>query len=220
MGIHAKKGEEHNLHHIADTNLLNLNGNLLCAVDVITTGDNPKKDQLYEICVLPLNANFKAHKGIIPFNIMFQINKDKIDLDNLPKALGEKDIIEACLKGTHPYAIADRFEEWYDKIKLRSNKRICPLGYNYLLKQQFIANWLGHKHYNLFFSEAYRDLLSAAIFVNDKCDFHSEEIRYPKYDLQYLFSQNKVEGAVGRYDSLANCISMAECYRRMLGYYL
>lgn len=205
-----------NIHHLTDTNLLNLNGDVLCAVDILMTGPDPRKDQIYEICVLPLNSHFKPHAGIVPFHILFQPDINKIDLDKLPKSLTKSDIYEAVHKGTHPYIIADRFEEWYAKIHLRERKRICVLSYDWILKSQFIINWLGILHYNQFFSYAYRDLLTTALYINDKCDYHSEVIRYPKYDLQYLFSQSGVEGAVGKYDTMMNCISIAECYKRML----
>jgi hypothetical protein len=210
-----KYKKKSNLHHY-DTNLLNLNGNILCAIDILTTGIDPKKDQIFEICILPLNSYFKPHKMILPFHLQFQPNKDNIDFENLPKGLNRNDVFEACLNGMHPYAAADRFEEWYKKIKLHENKRICPLSYNWIPKYEFMIAWLGLKHYNLFFDYAYRDLLAAALYANDKCDFHAEAMRYPKYDLQYLFSQQEVEGAVGKYDTLMNCISMAECYKMML----
>ncbi len=209
---YAKKG---NLHYY-DTNLLNLNGHLLCAMDLITTGINPKKDQIFEICLLPINSYLKPHKMILPFHLTFEPNKDSIDFDNLPKAISRNDIFDACKTGTHPYTAADRLEEWFKKIKLYERKRLTLLTYNFIPKYEFLVSWLGIQNYNKIFDYSYRDLLVAALYANDKCDYHSEAMRYPKYDLQYLFSQQNVEGAIGKYDMLQNCISITECYRRML----
>lgn len=197
-----------------DTNLLHLNGNLLCAIDLKTTGIDPNRDSIIEICILPVNAEFRPHKKILPFNTFMKPNIDAVDLEEFRRRERVR-IVESALKGMDPYIAADRFDEWYGKIGLPPHKKIFVLSYDWTLKQQFISKWLGPVNYDSCFSNYYRDVIVAAQYSNDRADLLGEKAPYPKLHLQYLISQTKSEGN-SKQDSLWRCITILDIYKRML----
>ena len=46
--------------------MIHLNGNILCAVDVETTGLEVGFHEIWQIAVLPLDSNIKPNKDILP----------------------------------------------------------------------------------------------------------------------------------------------------------
>lgn len=209
-----------NEHLREDTNLLNLNSNMLSAIDIRTTGPMPKRDSIIEICILPVNAELKPHKKILPFNVDLQpLRPDLIDFDNLPRGTNRMRIFKVTQAGMHPFIAADRFEMWFNKIQFKWQKKLSPLAHNWLLKREFLIDWLGHTVFDNIFDYRYRDPIPAALFANDRADFAGEQIEYPKQNFAHLASQLKVEHERSP-DTLQHCISLIEVYRRMLKTYI
>lgn len=205
-----------NIHHIGDTNLLNLNGNLLCAIEINTTGSRPNYHDIFEICVLPLNAEYKKHKGILPFYCLMKPKRPQnIQFDELPKRSTRESIYNATLKGLDSHRAADIFNNWFEKIKFKIHKRLSILAYDWVSKRAFIIDWLGETAFNQYFDYKYRDPLAIALYCNDVKDMLTGTIPFPKVDIAYLASQLKVDVERGQ-DTMIRCVQLAEIYKRSL----
>ena len=75
--------------------------------------------------------------------------------------------------------------------------------------------WLGPDEYNEFFDYHYRDTMVAALFLNDRAGMHVDKIPYPKVNLRYLASQEKIPYD-RKHDALADCMVTAQVYKRMV----
>lgn len=196
---------------MASKAMIHLNGNILCVVDVESTGDRPGYHDLIQVCVLPLDSELRPGKKMIPF---YTLVKPRRPENCHPDVMDQQRsrICEATIKGLDPDVACDLFDEWYNKLGLRDNKRISPLAQNWPFDRAFMIDWLGHESFARYFDGRYRDTMSAALFENDRADFKAEPYPYAKVNLQYLASTLKVT-VDKAHDALADCVTTAEVYR-------
>ncbi len=210
---HSASGLEKGL-TVAATGMIHLNGNLLCAVDVETTGADPKKQDIIQICILPLDANIKPRKDIIPFYMFIQPRRPE-NIDWQAMSVNQFEMAKIQLEGIDPFRAVDLLEEWFEKLKLGNNKRLSPLAQNWPFDRDFIMEWLGPKMYSYIFDGRYRDTMAAALYVNDKSLFMGESFPYPIVNLSAL--ANAVHAEQDRaHDAMSDCMTTAEVYRKML----
>lgn len=196
------------------TNLLHLNGNVLCAIDCETTGLIPGKHEIVEICFLPLDANLKPKRDIVPFDIQIRPdNTDDIDWDSFK--VTKIDFARLCQSGIDKYDAADLFERWAEKLQLAMNKRISPLAHNWVFDSAFIRAWLGPKTYEYYIDGRYRDVMSTGLYLDDVEDRKNERIPFPKVNLSYMASQLRVPHERA-HSALGDCITTAEVYRELV----
>lgn len=201
---------------MANKSMLHLNGNLLCAIDVETTGVIPGQHDLIQICVLPLNSDLKPLREILPFYMEMQPKRPE-NVDHNAMKVNRLNFAELLLRATDPYKASDLFEEWFERLKLPFNKRISPLAHNWPFDRGFILDWLGQKTFEYIIDGRFRDTMTAALFANDRSCFNNIPTPYPKVNLTYLASQLKVEHKeLRRHDALQDCIITAEIYHRMM----
>lgn len=207
-------------------NLIHLNGNLLCVIDLETTGLDPDVAEIVQICILPLDSQYKPNKDIRPFytNITPEnkqnINKDRYDSNFSEKVRIPKDKLTSMINtGLDRGVAADNLYEWFQKLGLPEKKRIAPLAQNWVFDRSFLIKWLGWTMFEEIFDPRYRDTLAAASFINDYCDFHGQQCPYQKQNLKFLCSVLKVENA-SAHDALSDCQATAECYRRMISNFI
>lgn len=211
-----KNVDSMNLHQVTDSNLLNLNGNMLCCIEIITTGPLVKHDNLIQVCILPLNSEWQPHKGIIPFYTdIIPKRPENIDLDNLPKKVNRKRVTKASIDGKDAYIAADLFEDWFERIRFMPGKKLSIIAYDWHSKKDWLVDWLGPTMYDKFFDYRYRDPLPAALFANDVADMKVNNLPYPKLHFQYLCSETKTESD-NTPDCLSKCLSIAELYVKMV----
>lgn len=193
--------------------LLHLNGNILCAVDVETTGFIPGHHDIWQIGILPLDSEIRP-APVLPFYIDLKIKRpENID----PKAikLNRKDFYQRQLRALDPWTAAEMFDEWVQKMDLPIYKGLCPLASNWPFDRGFIIDWLGHETFQQLFSPWYRDTMVFALGQNDIADRKGDRIEYPKVSLAFLCGRLNVKNAKP-HDALQDCIATAEVYRRML----
>ena len=107
--------------------LMHLNGNILCAIDVETTGFIPGFHDVWQIAILPLNSEIRP-APVIPFYVDLKIKRP----ENIePKAvkLNRTDFFQRQLRALDPWTAADMFDEWvqkwiyqYTKVCVRSHR--------------------------------------------------------------------------------------------------
>jgi hypothetical protein len=206
----------------ADTNLMNLNGGLLCACEILTSGNVPRFHDLIQICLLPLNADFKPNKKCLPFYCDLKPRrKDNIDFDNLPKRVTRQQIYDITIKGADPDQAADLLQTWFDKFQLGYGKKIWILAYDWIAKRPFIEDWLqSPTQYNMIFDYRYRDPLPASLYCNDKADFGAaRKLPYAKVDFSYLCASVSADPDRSK-DCLIKCLQLSELYTKMIkGFY-
>lgn len=191
-----------------------LNGNLLCAIDIETTGITPGKHDLIQIAILPLDSQIKPLKSASPF-YMELMPKRPENIEKDATKVHRINLAELMQRAICPWKASEYFEEWFQKLGLPFQKRLAPLAQNWPFDRSFIIDWLGETSFSDFFDGRFRDTMTAALYLNDRADFRSEKIPYPKVNLTYLCSQLGVNNDRA-HDALQDCLATAECYRRML----
>lgn len=197
--------------------MIHLNGNLLCAVDVETTGVIPGFHDLIQLAILPLNSQIKPSKTAKPFYLnLTPIRPENIDpqackINRLKRA-------ELISNSIDAFKAADMFDDWFEKLNLplagNSHKKIQPLWSNGGFDKSFLIEWLGLEHYNHYFHFHERDTQEFALSINDRFDFHNERLPFPKVGLGYLTNALDIIND-NPHDALSDCVTTAEVYRRM-----
>ena len=198
---------------MATRGMLHLNGNLLCAVDVETTGLEPGFHEVWQVGILALDSNIKPAKNILPFYVNLKISyPERIE----PKAIRNRTAFALLQqRALDPFSAADLLDSWFERLQLPIYKKICPLAQNFPFDRSHLIEWLGIKNYEYLFSPWYRDTMTTAIFDSDLCNFRGEKIMFTEYGLAFLCNKLKVHNEKP-HDALQDCVATAECYRRML----
>lgn len=197
-----------------DTGLQHLNGNLLCALDLETTGLDPKKHDIIEVAIVPLDAFYKPLTTIMPFVAELKPTRPE-NISQEAIGVNKNDIARLMQSGLDAFHAADLLELWFERIELASGKQIAVLGHNWPFDRAFLIEWLGWENFNHLFSRYYRDTICASLFLNDYADTRNEKVRYPKNSLEYLCTVLNVKNAKP-HSALYDALATAECYRIML----
>jgi DNA polymerase III epsilon subunit-like protein len=198
----------------AKASLLNLNGNVLCAVSCETTGLRAGFHDLIQICVLPLDNELKPQRGIIPFYVDVKPRRP----ENCQKGdtkVNRTRLCQIMLNGLDADKAADLFDEWALKLKLGHEKRISPISSKWPLDRDFMIDWMGRENFEYNFDARYRDTQAAALYMNDRADFQVEQIQFGRVGLTSLANRLHVERDI-KHDALQDCLVIAECYRKMV----
>lgn len=186
--------------------------NLLCAVDVETTGLDSRYNEIIQICILPLDSNLKPHQQIRPFYTMIKPeHPERID----KKAMEVNNLAEKLLTALDGGKVADLLVEWFEGLKLPMGKKIIPLAQNWPFDRSFLIEWLGQKTFEMIFDYEYRDTKVAAVYLNDRAIRHADPVPFARVGLAYISSQLSITNPAP-HDAMGDCITTAEAYRLML----
>ena len=194
--------------------MAHLNGHLLCTIDTETTGTDPRKHEIIQIAVIPLDGLLDPDGKRVPFILDLKPEK----LENIePSAMdcNRRELAQLILTGVDQYRAADLFVEWFEKQKLGYNKRIMPLGANWPFDREMIKEWLGPKTFDLCFDGQYRDVQTVATYLNDLASIRGLPYPYPKINLGYLCNQLRIE-RLNSHDAVDDARVTAECYKNLL----
>jgi len=197
-----------------------LNGKMMCVIDTETTGLDPRYNEIWQICILPLDANLLPDKTKMPFYILMKPeHPEYIDWDVNVMKKNKTKIMDAMHRGHDKIAAEEMLLRWIEGLKLPVTKfgtpcKLEPLGQNYGFDKEFISQWLGVDVYQEFFDYHYRDSMIAALFLNDRASFHAEKVPYSKVNLNWLCNKLGVLNE-DAHDALADCVATAAVYREM-----
>jgi DNA polymerase III epsilon subunit-like protein len=194
-----------------------LNGNLLCSIDVETSGLKAGFHDMLQICILPLDGALNPNQKHTPFILNLKPKRPE-NADPGAFRVNKLSLADCILKGIDPYSAADMFEEWFFKLQLMDRKKICPLAHNWPFDRGFIIDWLGDETYNQFFDYHSRDTAVIANYLNDRADFANERYPFPKINLTYLSSQLQVENP-DAHTAVGDAMTTALCYKKLLSRY-
>lgn len=190
------------------------NSNLLCAVDVETTGLNPTKHEIIQMAVIPLKADYTTSQEFKWFDLLIRPE----NVDDEMRGWKRNKLTQALLHGMDRWAAVDYFREWFLSLKLAPRKLITPLGHNYQHDHRFLIEFFGGpESYSEFFKDDYRDTQKLALGWNDIAELRTDTIPYPKNTLNYLCACLNVEN-LRQHDAVYDAVTTAEVYRRLLNY--
>ena len=198
------------------------NGNLLCAIDVETTGLVPGEHEIWQIAVLPLNADFKPLKTVNGINGVRKISPfyANLKVENFetiqPNAIGNRpEFVKMQQSAFDSYECLDMLVAWFDRLSLGPNKRLFPLAQNWPFDRSFIIEWAGIKTFELMFSPRYRDTMVCAALQSDRQGYMNQKITLAQYNLSYL-AHHAQHVNLKPHDALQDCVATAEVYRRFV----
>ena len=190
--------------------MVHLNSNILCAVDLNTTGPIVGEHEIYELSVMPLDVMYKMDKQFMPFNTTIRPENPKI----VDKKHLSQDKLVKVMRGHDPFTVVDLFEDRFKKLNLPDRKRIMVISYDWPTKSAFLKYLFQPKLFDLYFHEWYRDLIPVSLYLNDNADMNIEPVPYPKSLLTFI------AGRLGlpfedKCDTLNNARTIANCYERI-----
>ncbi len=201
---------------MAIRSMIHLNGNIMAAVDVETTGLDPKKHDLIQVCVLPLDSDMQPNKEFTPFYI--DLRPERVEnIDYQAMEITKVRLNKLILTGLDPFQAVDLFYAWFKKLPLGVNKRISSLAHNWPFDRGFLIEWLGISMFEEIFDGRFRDTMAATLYCNDRAAFNAERYPYPKHGLKYIATTLGVEyDDATAHDAMNDCIVTAKVYRSMI----
>jgi DNA polymerase III epsilon subunit-like protein len=191
--------------------LVHLNGNLLAAIDLETTGLQAGYHEPIQIAVVPLNSDIRPLEGVRPFYTTIRPSYPERQEKSVGYVHGLP-IEELVLHAPDAGKVADLLVEWWEKLDLPFGKTLIPLAHNWAFECKFLQSWLGvDLTSQLFFGHA-RDAMLYALALNDKAAFMGLPVPFNKVGLGSICKRFKVHNA-SPHDALSDALAEAECYR-------
>jgi DNA polymerase III epsilon subunit-like protein len=194
--------------------LVHLNGNLLAAVDLETTGTRPGYHEIIQIAVLPLDSDIKPLEGVRPFYTHVKPKHPDRE-DEAAKQKHRIPMTELLLHAPESERVADWLVEWFERLQLPFRKCLAPLAHNWAFESAFLKAWLGVPMVDSLFHSHARDGMLYAIALNDRAACAGEPAPFSRVGLSSLCAKLNIVNT-NPHDALADCIAEAEVYRTLL----
>ena len=196
--------------------MVHLNFNMMASIWIETTGPDPRRHDIFEICILLLDNHFRMSQAIVPFYIMIQpLRPENINIEDYKSGMKTK-IEEATIKGLPPSVAADRLEDWIAELDMPHGKKIVPLVFDWEHTSGFLRNWLGIQTYRHLISSDARDIQTVALFTNDRANVRAQPIPYPKVFSGFIGQHHKIT-LQNSMDVMEKAVRLADIYRVMIG---
>lgn len=198
------------------------NGNQLCAIDILTTGDDPLVYEICEISILPLDHNLEPRKDVMPaYMFVRPIDTQCVDYATTPLTPGKyAEILQKAIASTQVAVIIENW--WRDRLNLGNNKfgnprKIIPLVYDAQYAIPFLRRFFGPTLYAEMFRPEVRDLLSTATFLSDHHGFHCKPVLTGTGKCQWNYICNKYKGVARlQKGALQRALAMSQAYKTMV----
>jgi len=198
----------------APSSLLNLNGNMLAAVDVETTGRVAGYHEIIQIAVVPLTSSIDPVPDVNPFYMnLAPAHPDRCEPE--ARRVHGLDITELVNNCPDAWKVADLFDEWFQALNLPFKKNLIPMAHNWAFERGFLTHWLGIESFNQFFHFHPRDAMLFALSINDAANFHGYETPFPYVGLGAMCKRYGIERARA-HDALNDSLAEAKLYKIML----
>jgi DNA polymerase III epsilon subunit-like protein len=121
--------------------LMNLNGNLLAAVDFETTGRRPGYHEIIQIAIVPLDSEIRP----LPMRPFYMNIKPKYPtrIERGAYHVHGLHIADLLLNAPEQERVQDLLIEWVDRLELPFGKVLVPLVQNWAFESSFLKAWLG-----------------------------------------------------------------------------
>ena len=194
--------------------LLNLNGDMMAAVDIETNGRLAGWHEILQIANLPIDSEQEPSKVHRPFyQHFFPKNTERTEKGAL--RVNGLDIDWLMSHGIDQDRAADLCMEWFEKLDLPFKKRLCPLAHNWAFERGFLLNWLGQDGHDAIWHPHSRDSQRVATLLNDAAAYHGKKIPFGSVSQKSLCKKFAIENA-NEHDALADCIACSKLYRALI----
>lgn len=192
--------------------MLTLNGHVLAALDLETTGEIDGYHEIIQVSVVPLTPNLDPWDKS-PF--MMHIRPEHPERAQ-PEAMKKHGITLEFLQDM-PDApqVADCLDEWWKWLDLPMDKKLIALTHNGQFDIPFMKHWLGFDGYHTYFTYRGRDSMEFAAGLNDAAAWKNKPLPFHRVGLKQLCKFFGVQ-LDDHHDALADCLATAKVYRELL----
>jgi DNA polymerase III epsilon subunit-like protein len=194
--------------------LVHSNGNIVCAVDIETTGEIGGYHEIVQIAVVPLDSFFNPRDDIRPFyqnmrpDHLERVVKQAMRVSGLT-------LDDLILHAPDSGKVADLLREWFESIDLPVGKKLMPLAHNWPFELRHMEAWLGREEFDALFHYRYRDSMQLAQSVNDLASLMGQKLPFNQIGLGYLANKLGVEN-LAHHDALNDSIVCGRVYAKLL----
>jgi DNA polymerase III epsilon subunit-like protein len=194
--------------------LVNLNGNMMAAIDYETTGKRPGYHEIIQIGIVPLNSDLRPITDIRPFYTTVKPEHPGRQEKGAGYVHG-LDINELVLHAPEPGRVKDLLVEWFNRLELPFGKKLTPLAQNWPFECGFTKAWLGVELTDELFHSHARDSMQLALNLNDRAAFAGAQIPFARVGLTSLCRKLGITND-RPHDALHDAFAEAEVYRALL----
>lgn len=193
--------------------LLNMNGNILCAVDAETTGTLAGYHEIIQIACVPLNQHFEPHPDMKFFYLnMMPDFPERMEKEAVRKHGLSIESLEGAPSQEQGIAL---FEEWHRNLELPFGKKLVPLAHNWGFERGLLISWLGMAAFNDLWHYHPRDTMAMAASINDLYVWHGRVHPFHRIGLGPLCNRFDIK-LDNAHDALADCLATAKLYAEFM----
>jgi len=196
--------------------LVNLNGNVMAALDYETTGRRAGFHEIIQIAVVPLNSDLRPLEGVKPFYTTMRPMYPHRQEKGAGFVHG-LDINELILHAPEPGRVKDLLLEWFERLELPFKKVLVPLAHNWAFESSFTKAWLGVDLTDQIFHSHARDSMLAALNINDRAAFAGEAAPFNSVGLGALCKKLGIAN-LKPHDAYCDAVAEADLYRALVHY--
>lgn len=192
--------------------MLNMNGNVLAALDIETTGLLDAYHDIVQVAVVPLDSNLDP-LDVAPFYMNIKPeHPERAD----PMAMQVNGLkMEELMVCPDQWAVADTFDDWWEGLDLGMFKKLVYLTQNAPFDISFMRQWLGIQGFEKYFTRRGRDTMFTALAINDQATWKNKPIPFNRVGLKDLTARFGIS-LDDHHDALADCLATAKVYRELL----
>lgn len=194
--------------------LAHLNGNIMCAIDIETTGRMPGFHEIIQIAVQPLDSMLEPMAGIRPFYTTIAPEYPE-RAEKEAQSVHGLNLQELKINSLDQWKVADLFDEWFQSLNLPYRKSIVPLAHNWAFEAGFLKAWLGIECVNEMFHPHPRDSMLLAISINDRSVMSGGSPVYKSVALVAMCKQLEIV-TIQAHDALSDALAEAKLYQTLL----
>jgi len=190
-----------------------MNGNILTAVDVETSGVWAGYNEIIQIAAVPLNHHFEPHPDMRPFYLNIKPDYfDRIEKEAVAKHRINPEDLKECPSQDRSVEL---FYEWFKGLKLPFGKRLVPLAHNFAFERGFLTYWQGVEGMQDVWQSHPRDTMTLAATINDLYVWHGRKQPFKYLNLVSLCKMFDIE-LDNAHDALADCLATAKLYAALM----
>ena len=198
---------------------VHLFGNVLCAVDIETTGRVPGYHEIIQIGIQVLTTDCEPDPNVTPFyHTIRPEHPDRSEVD--AGCIHNLDLDHLVAYAPDKWEVADWLEDWFQKIPKPMGKKLAPIAQNWQFEASFIREWIGIEAFNAIINCSHaRDTMIVAGYVRDYLYKRGQTIPFKGVGLRQLCHDFGIVNE-NPHDALADARAEAAVYKKLLEYNL
>lgn len=202
---------------MAKSSYVHLNGHILAAVDVETTGREPGYHEIIQIGIQPLDSYCNPMEDVSPF--YHTIKPEHIErADPRATKVHNLDLEHLKIHSPDKWQVADYLDSWWSNLDLPLRKTLAPVAHNWQFEAGFLKAWLGVESFDQFFYWAARDTMLISVYLNDLAYLRGKLIPFQNVGLTSLCNKIGITNE-NPHDALADARAEAKVYKYLVEMY-